>query len=100
MVYCVADSLCIGIRGSSEDQDVLIEQLGVDFATYWRPSKANYFSRLNKGQLAAQFGELMGEEWLASVDSAKKGVVVETLDERFSVATKDDAATTWLPEQF
>tara|TARA_A100001391_G_scaffold123502_2_gene84185 strand:+ start:5046 stop:5582 length:537 start_codon:yes stop_codon:yes gene_type:complete len=100
MVYCVADSLCVGVRGSSEDQDALVERLGVDFAGYWRPTKKNYFSRINKGQMAEQFGDLMGEEWLGSVDGTKKGAVVESLQDHFAAAADGDAASTWIPEQF
>jgi ParB family chromosome partitioning protein len=108
VAFCTTLSLNIGVRGSSADQDLLIEQLAVDFAGYWRPTKENYFSRLNKGQLFGQFGQfgqfgpVFGREWLDWHSDAKKGAVVEGLDERFQQkpGDKDDPRVAWVPEQF
>jgi len=102
VAFCTALSLNIGVRGSATDQDTLIEQLDVDFAGYWRPTKSNYFSRLNKGQLFEQFGPIFGSEWLNWHSDAKKGAIVESLEERFCQKPegKDDPRVTWVPEQF
>ena len=102
VAFCTALTLNIGVRGSAKDQDTLIDQLDVDFAEYWRPSKTNYFARLNKGQLFEQFGPIFGSEWLDWHSDAKKGAIVESLDERFQQKPegKDDPRATWIPEQF
>lgn len=102
VAFCTALSLNIGVRGSSADQDILIDQLGVDFAGYWRPNKTNYFARLNKGQLFEQFGPIFGSEWLDWHSDAKKGAIMESLEERFQQKPedKDDPRVTWIPEQF
>ena len=102
MAFCTALSLNISVRGSSADQDTLIAQLGVDFAGYWRPTKSNYFARLNKGQLFEQFGPIFGREWLDWHSDAKKGAIVESLEERFKQKPegKDDPRVSWIPEQF
>ena len=102
VAFCTALTLNIGVRGSAKDQDTLIDQLDVDFAEYWRPSKTNYFARLNKGQLFEQFGPIFGSEWLDWHSDAKKGAIVESLEERFQQKPegKDDPRATWIPEQF
>tara|TARA_R110001592_G_scaffold343029_1_gene633167 strand:- start:4827 stop:6707 length:1881 start_codon:yes stop_codon:yes gene_type:complete len=102
VAYCTVQTLNIGVRGNSEEQDALIEQLDVDFAGYWRPTKDNYFGRLTKGQLFEQFGPVFGKEWLDWSDDMKKGAIVEGLEERFNQTpeSKDDVRCTWIPEQF
>jgi ParB family chromosome partitioning protein len=102
VAFCTALSLNIGVRGSAADQDTLIEQLDVDFAGYWRPTKSNYFARLNKGQLFAQFGPVFGPKWLDWHSDATKGAIVERLEERFQQTpeSKDDPRVSWIPEQF
>lgn len=102
VTFCTALSLNIGVRGRSADQDTLIDQLDVAFAGYWRPTKENYFSRLNKGRLLEQFGPVFGTEWLEGHRDARKGVIVESLTERFQQkpTDKDDPRLTWIPEQF
>lgn len=102
VAFCTALSLNIGVRGSAADQDNLIEQLAVDFAGYWRPTKANYFARLNKAQLFEQFGPVFGSEWLDWHSDATKGAIVESLEERFQQQPtgKGDPRVTWVPAQF
>lgn len=102
VAYCTVQTLNIGVRGNSEEQDALIEQLDVDFAGYWRPTKDNYFGRLTKGQLFEQFGPVFSKEWLDWSDDMKKGAIVEGLEERFNQTpeSKDDVRCTWIPEQF
>tara|TARA_R110001592_G_scaffold254129_2_gene517435 strand:- start:1365 stop:3239 length:1875 start_codon:yes stop_codon:yes gene_type:complete len=102
VAFCTSLSLNIGVRGSSADQDTLIEQLDVAFADYWRPTKENYFARLNKGQLFEQFTPVFGTAWSDWHSDAKKGAIVESLDERFreKPESRDDPRITWVPEQF
>ncbi len=102
VAYCTVQTLTIGVRGKSEEQDKLIEQLDVDFAGYWRPTKDNYFGRLTKGQMFEQFGPVLGQEWLDWSEDMKKGAIVEGLEERFNQKpeSKDDVRSTWIPEQF
>ena len=102
VAYCTVQTLNIGVRGHSEEQDALIEQLDVDFAGYWRPTKDNYFGRLTKGQLFAQFGPVFGKGWLDWSAGMKKGAIVEGLEDRFNQTpeSKDDVRCTWIPEQF
>ncbi|MCB0638355.1 MAG: ParB N-terminal domain-containing protein, partial [Lewinella sp.] len=86
VTFCTAMSLTIGQRGSAPEQDTLIEQLGVDFAAYWRPAKDNYFGRLTIDQLKSQFGPVLGQAWVDWQDGAKKATIVEDLQDRFSEA--------------
>ncbi|MFK8050309.1 MAG: ParB/RepB/Spo0J family partition protein [Halioglobus sp.] len=101
VAYCTAHSLTIGVRSTAPDQEALIEQLVVDCAQYWRPTKDNYFSRLNKAQLLDQFGALLGDAWVEEHRNAKKGVLVEKIVEQFHADTQnDDPRSTWLPVEF
>jgi ParB family chromosome partitioning protein len=102
VTFCTAMSLTIGQRGSAPEQDTLIEQLGVDFAAYWRPAKDNYFGRLTIDQLKSQFGPVLGQAWVDWQDGAKKATIVEDLQDRFSEAgiPAEDPRATWLPEGF
>ena len=102
VAFCTALTLNIGVRGSSADQDMLIEQLDVDFAGYWRPGKDNYFSRLKMDQLKSQFAPILGQDWLDWHCDAKKAVIVDSLNDAFSESgiPADDPRLTWLPEGF
>jgi len=102
VTFCTAATLTIGLRGNCDEQDALVDQLAVDFAAYWRPTKDNYFSRIKIDQMKGQFGPVLGEGWLDWHDDAKKGALVESLQEKFTEADipKDDARRTWLPEGF
>ncbi|PLW67795.1 ParB/RepB/Spo0J family partition protein [Pseudohalioglobus lutimaris] len=101
VAYAVAQTLRIGVRGKPE-QDALVDLLGVDFSSYWRPNANNYFGRLTKPQLLEQFGPVIGQEWTDWHDDAKKSAIVDSLDERFSEKpkSKDDSKAIWIPEQF
>lgn len=102
VAFCTALTLTIGVRGSCADQDSLVEQLGVDFAAYWRPGKDNYFSRLTIDQLKSQFAPVLGQAWLDWHCDAKKAVLVESLNDKFSEPgiPADDPRLSWLPEGF
>ena len=102
VAYCTARTLTIGVRGHCADQDSLIAQLGVDFAGYWRPTRDNYLGRLTKGALFAQFGSLLGQQWLDWHASSTKAAVVASLDEWFrdQPASPEDPRATWIPAQF
>lgn len=101
VAFTVAQTLRIGVRGKPE-QDALVDLLNVDFPSYWRPNADNYFGRLTKPQLLAQFGPVIGQEWTDWHDDAKKSAIVESLDERFleKPKSKDDPRAAWIPEQF
>ena len=102
VTYCTAVSLNIGQRDSAAEQEYLIEQLSVEFASYWRPTKENYFERLTIDQLKSQFGPVLGESWLDGVEGAKKGAIVESLAAQFGDTDipTDDVRLRWLPEGF
>jgi ParB family transcriptional regulator, chromosome partitioning protein len=102
VTFCSAMTLAIGQRGSAPEQDTLIEQLGVDFAAYWRPTKDNYFGRLTIDQLKSQFEPVLGKAWVDWQDGAKKAAIVEDLQDRFGEAeiAAEDPRATWLPDGF
>jgi ParB family chromosome partitioning protein len=102
VAYCTVLTLNFSVRDSYAEQDKLIEQLDVDFAGYWRPTKDNYFGRLTKGQMFEQFGPVFGQEWLDGSHDMKKGAIAEGLEDRFNQKpeSKDDVRSTWIPEQF
>lgn len=105
MTYCTMLTLDMGIRGRNDISDRLVAELKVDFAGYWRPTDSNYFSRLKKDQLLAQFGPVLGPQWLKDHQDTTKKTIIGSLAQRFCDAKprddkQDDAITEWVPPQF
>lgn len=97
VAYCTVQTLNIGARGNSEEQDKLIEQLDVNFAGYWRPTKDNYFGRINVAQLKDLYKDVRGEEYGEYHNDTSKAAVVANVEDLMSW---HENGTRWIPEQF
>lgn len=103
VAFCAAQSLQINLlRGESPIQDAVVDYLAVDFAKYWRPTKANYFGRLNKRQMLEKFTPIFGQEWAESGETKKKGDLASELEFSFIEAEKEagHVLNSWVPPEF
>jgi len=82
-------------------------RLAIPFADLWRPTAANYWSRVKKAHGLAVGRELLGERWARDHADDKKPVLAATLETPFDPAkstaciglsqTARDTAAAWLP---
>jgi ParB family transcriptional regulator, chromosome partitioning protein len=107
---CIA--LCLKPQLAIEDgADPVIEaagrRLAIAFADYWRPSAANYWSRVKKAHGLAIGREILGDRWARDHAGDKKPELAAALETAFDPAKNTaclgldqaarDAATAWLP---
>jgi ParB family chromosome partitioning protein len=85
--------------------DVALSLTGSDAATYWRPSKGNFLSRISREQLLMVGRDVLGEDWAQAHRDDKKAVLVGLFDRAFgdpdqSGRTRQqvDRLKRWLPE--
>ncbi|MBB6125646.1 plasmid stabilization protein [Sphingobium subterraneum] len=112
LAYCVARSLEASIgapRKSGQmgpDQNDLHDHLaglmGINPASHWRPTAANYFDRVSKQTLLAHINEVGGPTMAASFMGSKKGDLSASCERLFAgetiVAPEDKAAAlAWVP---
>ncbi len=112
LAYCVARTLepSLGIdrrtgqSGADRNNlhDRLAEIMGVNAASHWRPTAANYFDRVSKQVLLAHLTEVGGATFAASYLSSKKGDLSASCEKIFSGQTIIDAeikerALAWVP---
>lgn len=110
--YCVARTLepSLGIdrrtgqNGADRNNlhDRLAEIMGVNAASHWRPTAANYFDRVSKQTLLGHLTEVGGATFAASYLSSKKGDLSASCEKIFSGQTIIDAeikerALAWVP---
>jgi|SRR5579883_1759037 len=109
LAYCVAQTLQPKLGPSEAEDatayDVALSKTGVPVTASWRPSKANFFSRINREQLLLVSREVLGEPWAISHRDDKKSLLVDQLDRAF--ANPDKSGRTleqteklkhWLPK--
>lgn len=77
---------------------------GGEVTAFWRPTKANYFSRITRDQLLAVGREILGEPWAQSRFKDKKGELADQLDRAFAEPEKHGRSPdrvarlkSWLP---
>jgi ParB family chromosome partitioning protein len=108
--WCVAATLKPQL--AIEDRaDPVIEAAGqrlrIGFEDYWRPTAANYWSRVKKAHGLAIGREILGDRWARDHADAKKPVLAAALETAFDTqkngacialdqAARDNAAA-WLP---
>jgi ParB family chromosome partitioning protein len=99
LAFCVASTLQPKLAPADGDEpsayDLALSQTGADVATYWRPAKANYLSRITRDQLLAIGREVLGGQWAESRSKDKNGELVDQLDGAFADPKKHSRA----PEQ-
>jgi ParB family transcriptional regulator, chromosome partitioning protein len=108
--WCVAG--CLKPQLAIEDRaDPAIEcagsRLAIPFADCWRPTAANYWSRVKKAHGLAIGAELLGERWARDHAGDKKPVLAAALENAFDPTLSDsciglaqavrDSGAAWLP---
>ena len=77
--------------------------LGIDMASWWRPSAVNYFDRVPKRVILDALGEVGGTELSSRFASVKKGDLAASAERVFAGTYITDAdvrdrAVAWVPE--
>lgn len=81
-------------------------RMNVDVAACWRPTAANYFSRVRKDQSLEAAREQVGEQWARDHADYKKASLAEAMEAAFSEDARERAGLTpdiaaqtgrWLP---
>jgi ParB family chromosome partitioning protein len=109
LAYCVASTLRPKLAPPADHPgsayDAALSHTGVDVASHWRPTAANYLGRITRDQLLALGREVLGEEWAQLRHSDKKGHLAEQLGRAFAEPEKHarnaeqlEKLTHWLPE--
>ena len=107
LAYCVAMTLRSKLAPAAGKQqsayDAALAQTGVDVTAWWRPTAANFLSRIKIGQLL-EIGRqvfLGGDEWVSRSRDKKKAALVTELDAAFAKSANPDTVDKireWLPE--
>jgi ParB family chromosome partitioning protein len=108
LAYCVALTLQPKLGPVESDEatayDAALSLTGASVAGYWRPSKGNFLSRINRERLLAISREVLGEPWAQSHVNDKKSLLVDQLDRAFSNPEKSgrtpdqiEKLKSWLP---
>ena len=107
---CIA--LCLKPQLAIEDgADPVIEAAGqrlpIPFAEYWRPTAANYWSRVKKAHGLAIGRDILGDRWARDHSGGKKPEIAAALETAFDPAKSTaclgldqaarEAAAGWLP---
>lgn len=108
LAYCTAMTLKPKLApGEGKQQtvfDAALAQTGANVAEYWRPTAANFLSRITTGQLLEIGAELFGQQWANSRRNSKKKDLVAELDRAFAQPEKAldpekvRKIAAWLPE--
>jgi ParB family chromosome partitioning protein len=83
--------------------DHLATLMGINVASHWRPTAANYFDRVSKQTLLAHVSEVGGATMAASFMGSKKGDLSASCEKLFAGETivapeVKEAALAWVPE--
>jgi ParB family chromosome partitioning protein len=107
LAYGVAMSLKpqLSTRSEGTASELALSMTDADVASYWRPTKGNYLTRITRDQLLALGSTLLGEPWALAHSRAKKGELAAVLDRAFAEPERDigsseqrHALARWLPE--
>ena len=113
LAWCMAKTLeaSMGIdkkagQGGPEPIDLhdhLATLMGINVASHWRPTSANYFDRVSKQTLLAHVSEVGGPTMAASFMGSKKGDLSASCEKLFAGETivapeVKEAALAWVPE--
>ena len=105
--YCVALQLLSGSTKPGKDKliESLVSELGISFKDLWRPTTANYFSRLTIPLLLALGKRLRGSAWSKSHTTDSKKSLAESFQQFFhgpdnSLSDKEKAIRNeWIPPE-
>ena len=85
--------------------DPMIPELGIDWPGIWRPDD-DYFSRLTKPNILEMMRPVLGDEWVDTHTSDKKGVLVKIVSDivtgkaKSLTAEQQAAVSEWSPPGF
>ncbi|MFL5241536.1 MAG: ParB/RepB/Spo0J family partition protein [Gemmataceae bacterium] len=88
LAYCVALTLQPKLSPAHGEEstayDAALALTGASVAAYWRPSGANFLSRISRDQLLALARETLGEPWAGSRARDNKASLVAQLERAFA----------------
>jgi ParB family chromosome partitioning protein len=88
LAYCVALTLQPKFATDEGEEatayDAALGLTGASVATYWRPTRDNFLSRVTRDRLLAISRETLGELWAQSSSNEKKSLLVAQLDRAFA----------------
>ena len=96
-------------RSGSPEVELVVDDLGIDFATGFRPTVDNFWGRIRKARILAIAEETLGEEWADAHSGDKKGVLAKAMELAFAAGKKlpegvspegRAAALAWTPAGF
>ena len=108
LAYCMALTLQPKLGpaegGEATAYDAALALTKASVAGYWRPTKDNFVSRINRNQLLAIIREVFGEPWAQAHVNDKKSLLVDQLDRGFFTPEKSgrtpdqiEKLKSWLP---
>jgi ParB family chromosome partitioning protein len=88
LAYCVALTLQPKLSPASGEEttayDAALALTGASVAAYWRPTGANFLSRIGRDQLLAVARETLGEPWAGSRARDNKASLVGQMERAFA----------------
>lgn len=100
LAFCVASTLQPKLAADGKPEtayDLALAQTGANVAEYWRPTAANFLSRVKSDQLLEIGAELFGESWAVRRNKSKKSQLVSELDKAFAAPDQTEKTRNWLP---
>lgn len=105
--YCVSASFLCGAKREDGITEAVLADLDPDYAKHWRPTAANYFSRVPRDLLHQHGSQWFGEHWALEQAKAKKKDLAGKLAMFFANPVDPKASdevkaihASWLPEAF
>lgn len=95
--------------GVKPEVEQVVDGLGIDFATGFRPTVQNFWGRLTKGRMLEIAGEVIGTEWADAHSKDKKPALAQAMEDAFAPGDEvpedmtpegRDAALAWTPSGF
>ena len=89
--------------------EAVVEELGIDFATGFRPTVDNFWGRLTKPRILAIAEETLGAEWADAHAGDKKAALARAMEDAFAEGDElpegvtpegHEAALAWTPDGF
>ena len=105
LAYCAAACLTAQLGMSGGPLEVIGRRIGIDVASFWRPTAENYWGRVRKDVIVEVASDVVDAEWAHLRRGEKKGVAAKTMEALFSagqaIGLKTEVlarAKTWLPK--
>lgn len=105
--YCVAVQLLQGNSVPKKEKliESIVDEIGIDFTKYWRPSGENYFSRLTIPLLLSHGKRWYGPAWVKQHAKASKKALVAGFHQVFNGSKTElsekeqDIKSNWIPKE-